>query len=465
MKHPNLLFVFPDQMRGQAMGFLGEETVRTPNLDCFASESLVLDNTVANWPVCSPYRGMLMTGKYPHANKVISNCTNKTEPYGVELQEDDRCWSDILKGRGYSLGYIGKWHLDSPREPYLDCYNNQGDTKWNEWCPPHRRHGFDFWYSYGTYDRHDRPMYWRTDAERDEFHFVDQWGPEHEADLAIEYLRNEGGTYRDPSRPFGLVVGMNPPHMPYDLVPERYLEQYAAFGFDQLCTRPNIPPAGTEWGDYYRENIRGYLAMTTGVDDQFGRILAALDKAGLVEDTIVVFTSDHGNCLGIHDQISKGNHYEESLRVPFLIRWPGEIPVRRDDLLLSSPDIYPTLMDLMSLGEEVPGDVEGVSHARIFRGGDGPRPRSQLCMGIPAERPDTGWRGLRTHTHTLVIRRGVEQPDEVSLYDNVADPYQLEDLAGDSESLIQSLSRELGDWLERTNDPWIRGQGLARFEQ
>ena len=437
------------------MGFLGEDPVQTPNLDRFASESLVLDNAVANWPVCSPYRAMLMTGKYPHSNKVIQNCTNKTEPYGVELQEDDRCWSDILKDRGYSLGYIGKWHLDSPREPYLDCYNNKGETKWNEWCPPHRRHGFDFWYSYGTYDRHDRPMYWSTEAKRDEFHFVDQWGPEHEADLAIEYLRNEGGAYRDPGKPFGLVVAMNPPHMPYDLVPERYLEQYEALSLDQLCNRPNIPPAGTKWGDYYRESIRGYLAMTTGVDDQFGRILKALDEAGLREDTIVVFTSDHGNCLGIHDEISKGNHYEESLRIPFLIRWPDKIPERRDDLLLSSPDIYPTLMDLMGYGNEIPRDVEGASHAQIFRGDDGQRPQSQLCMGVSTERPDTGWRGLRTHTHTLVIRRAPDQSEETLLYDNVADPYQFRNVAEGNGPLVQSLSEELNEWLRRTNDPWI----------
>ena len=323
MSPPNLLVVFPDQMRGQAMGFLGEEPVRTPALDQFASEGLVLDNASATYPVCSPYRGMLMTGKYPHANKVVSNCTNKTAPYGVELQEDDHCWSDLLKDRGYNLGYIGKWHLDSPREPYIDCANNHGDTKWNEWCPPSRRHGFDFWYSYGTYDYHTRPMYWRNDAGRHEFHYVDQWGPEHEADLAIEYLRNEGCAYRDEDKPFGLVVSMNPPHMPYDLVPECYVEQYAAVSDDELCARPNIPPAGTEWGDYYRANIRNYFAMVTGVDCQFGRILEALDDAGLADDTIVVFTSDHGNCLGIHDEISKGNHYEESVRVPFIIRGRG----------------------------------------------------------------------------------------------------------------------------------------------
>ena len=449
---PNLLFVLPDQMRGQAMGFLGEEPVRTPNLDRFATEALVLDSAVANYPICSPYRGMLMTGKYPHANKVTANCNSDTAPYDVELQEQDRCWSDILKANDYSLGYIGKWHLDAPRHPYIDCYNNQQQTKWNEWCPPNRRHGFDFWYSYGTYDYHTRPMYWRTDATREEFHFVDQWGPEHEADLASKYIRNEGGAYRKPNRPFALVVSMNPPHMPYELVPERYVAQYADLTLDELCPRPNILPAGTQWGDYYRANIRNYFGMITGIDDQFGRIVEVLDDTNLTNETIVIFTSDHGNCLGIHNEISKGNHYEESLRVPFMIRWPGEIVRKRDDLLLSTPDIYPTLMDLMGFGKDIPVDTQGTSYAEIFRGNQDRRPRSQLCMYTSADQPTFGWRAVRTHTHTLMINRESDQPTDVRLHSNIEDPYQLQDVAADNAQMVQALSVELSGWLQRTND-------------
>jgi len=158
--HPNLVIVFPDQMRGQALGFLGEDPVLTPNLDRFASESLALTQAASTYPVCSPARAMLMSGKYPIANRVTGNCTSESAPYGCELREEECCWSNLLQEQGYSLGHIGKWHLDAPREPYIDCANNRGELKWNEWCPPNRRHGFDFWYSYGTYDHHDRPMYW-----------------------------------------------------------------------------------------------------------------------------------------------------------------------------------------------------------------------------------------------------------------------------------------------------------------
>lgn len=454
MKTPNLLFVFPDQMRGSAIGFLGEEPVRTPNLDRFASQGLVLDQACATYPVCSPYRAMLMTGKYPFSNRVVANCTSRSAPNNVELQEHDRCWSDILRDKRYSLGYIGKWHLDSPRQPYVDCANNRGDLKWNEWCPPRRRHGFDFWYSYGTYDYHDRPMYWSTDASRAGFHFVNQWGPEHEADLAIKYILNENGSYRDNDRPFALVVSMNPPHMPYDRVPARYVEQYADLSDDELCLRPNIPPEGTEWGDYYRENIRNYFAMITGVDDQFGRILRVLDEAGYAEDTIVVFTSDHGNCLGIHEEISKNNHYEESVRIPFIIRWLGMVPARRDDLLLSAPDVYPTLMDLMGFREDIPQQVEGVSYARLFKGGNQDRPGSQLCMRVEGTW-DSGWRAVRTHEHTFAVTRNPGAAEQALLYENKKDPYQLEECAHRSPDIVAQLSGELEKWLRKTNDSWL----------
>jgi len=456
-KPPNLLIVFPDQMRAHAQGFMREDPVLTPTLDRFAEESLVFTEAVSNYPVCSPFRAMLMTGKYPHANGVLANCNTNGTEHGYELKKDERCWSDILKDQGYDLGYIGKWHLDGPYKPYVECYNNGEDFAWNEWCPPDRRHGFGFWYAYGTYDRHMNPMYWDSDAGRHSAHWVEQWGPEHEADQAIRYIRNEAGRYRDPARPFALVVSMNPPHMPYDQLPGRYVELYAGKTLADLCNRNNIPPAGTKWGDYYRRHIRHYLAMTTGVDEQFGRILAALKEQELEENTLVLFTSDHGNCLGIHDQISKNNHYEESMRIPFMLRWTGKIKPRRDDLLLSSPDIYPTLLDLMGFGRQIPATVEGLSHAGIITStGRSERPRSQPYLWIPYGQPAWGRRGVRTLQHTLMLSRLPDGPDEAVLHDNRNDRFQLENRAAKEPDVVRRLQdEELIPWLERTGDPWL----------
>ncbi len=455
-KHPNLVFVFPDQMRGQAMGFLGEELVITPTLDTFAAESLVLPHSVSNYPVCSPYRAMFMSGKFPHKNGVISNCNTNGAKFGYELKEKERCWPDILKEKGYSLGYIGKWHLDSPYKPHVNTSNNSEDFAWNEWCPPHRRHGFDFWHAYGTYDRHMKPMYWETNARRDGFKYVEQWGPEYEADTAIKYIKNEDGKYRKNDKPFALVVSMNPPHTGYSMFPKRYLKHYEHLTTDDLSQRPNIPAADTNMGKRYRQDIRNYFAMITGVDEQFGRILAALKDQGLDEDTIVVFTSDHGNCLGIHNKITKNNHYEESMRVPFMIRWPGKIKPRKDDLLFSNLDLYSTLLDMMGFAGNIPKDVDSVSRAEIFLKNQGERPRSQWYMHVPYGEPQYDQRGVRTHTHTLMVEKNKDKPVKTVLHDNVNDPYQLENIAGHNPEVLKTLKAELENWLKKYDDPWLK---------
>jgi len=455
--HPNLIIVFPDQMRGQALGFLNEDPVVTPHLDRFATGGLVLPKMVSNYPVCSPFRAMLMTGKYPHANRVLANCNSQTEPSGGELQKSDQCWSDVLEDEGYSLGYIGKWHLDSPREPYIDCKNNRGRKKWNEWCAPERRHGFDYWLSYGTYDEHMNPMYWRTDAKRDEFHFVNQWGPEHEADLAIEYICNTDGKYRKPNSPFALVVSMNPPHTPYNQFPKKYLEAYKDRSPMDLLIRPNVDKQGkTKMSRLALDQTKNYFANITGVDEQFGRILQAIDASGLKDDTIVLFTSDHGNCVGTHNQDTKNNLFEESMRIPFIIRWPGKIKARQDDLLMSVPDIYPTLLELMGFKNSIPGSVQGTSYADLFLEGKGKRPSSQLYLKIPYDNPNYGLRGVRTHEYKLVMIAEPGKSLKSILYNLKVDPYEMIDIAADKPDIItQLIINELKPWLERTNDPWI----------
>ena len=455
-KHPNLVFVFADQMRGQAMGFLGQEPVITPNLDRFADEALVLTEAVSNYPVCSPYRGMLMTGKFSHANKVLSNCTSKTAVLGIELQESDRCWSDVLSDKGYSLGYIGKWHLDGPREPFVKSYNNRPEFAWNEWCPPNRRHGFDFWYAYGTFDQHMTPEYWSTDMTRDQRVKVQQWGPEHEADLAIKYIENEQDKYRRGDRPFALVVSMNPPHTPYGQVPQKYVDQYVDKTAEELITRKNVNlKENTSGAKMARRQIKNYLAMITGIDDQFGRIARALGTAGIERETIVIFTADHGNCLGSHDVPTKNVHYDESMIVPFMIRWPGKIAARRDNLLISTPDIYPTMLDLLGFNEDIPETVQGVSHAGLFTTGQGPRPTSAKYMWVPADKPAWGRRGVRTNRYTLMIDKRQDKPARYVLHDNVEDPFQLKNLAGERPEVVERLVREeLIPWLRRSTDPW-----------
>lgn len=451
---PNLLVILTDQWRGQALGFEGREPVLTPVLDEFAGQSLVLQQAVANYPLCSPSRAMFLTGRYPFKNQVYSNVNSKSTPYNVELPADMTCWSDVLKAQGYSNGYIGKWHLDSPRKPYVNTSNNTDrETAWNEWTPPSRRHGFDYWYAYGTYDIHDHPMYWDTKAGRNDFHYVNEWGPIHETEKAIAFLKNEKGQYRGNGKPFSLVVSMNPPHSGYTSVPEKYYSLYKNIPIDSFLNAPDIPPAGTPMGDHYRKNIKYYYANITGVDEQIGRILKSLKENGLEENTIVVFMADHGNLLGRHQEVSKNIFYEESVRIPLIIHWKNKIQSCMDNrMLISMPDLFPTLLELMGMPEKIPVDVDGRSFASYFKTGAGKPADEQFLLGaVAASNKNSGFRALRTAEYKLVYQRKNKQL-QTFLFDLKNDPFELQNIYTDKPHVVRAMLPRLQFWLDKTND-------------
>ena len=449
---PNLVFIMADQYRADAMGCMGKEPVQTPHLDKLASKGILFTNSVSSYPVSSPARAMLMTGMYPASNNVVGNCNSQTAPYGVELSPEARCWSDVLKEQGYATGYIGKWHLDSPHQPYVDTYNNRGKVAWNEWCPPERRHGFEQWIAYGTYDYHLKPMYWNTTAPRDSFYYVDQWGPAYEADRAIEYIARQ----KESGQPFALVVSMNPPHTGYELVPDHYKEIYKNLDVEALCEgRPDIPAKGTEMGDYFRKNIRNYYACITGVDENVGRIMDALKQNQVFDNTIVVFTSDHGICMGAHNSAGKDIFYEESMRIPMVISWLEKIKPRKEEkLMLGFADLYPSLLSMMGFQKEIPETVQTFDLSKQILTGKGNKEVVQPYYFVQYDNRATGYRGLRTQTHTYVVHATDGKTDEVLLFDRRKDPYQMNNIAPKQPQLIRSFERQLKSWLTTTNDPF-----------
>ncbi len=451
----NLVFVLADQWRGTALGFLGKEKVLTPNLDALARESVVFTEAVSNYPVCSPYRGMLMTGQWPFKNGVYSNCNSRTAPFDCELGEGARCWSDVLKGKGYDLGYIGKWHLEAPRRPFVKSYNNRPKFAWNEWTPKNRRHGFDYWYAYNTFDRHMHPEYWDSNMSRDQRIKIDKWGPEHETDLAIRWLRNSDGKLRDSKKPFALVVSMNPPHMPYKQVPKRYVERYRGISNEELIgKRPDLAPPDTKMGKYTRRNWRYQYAMMTGVDDQVGRILHCLDEQGLTKNTLVVFTSDHGDCIGLQKHVGKNVHFEIAMRVPLIMRLPGLLKPRMDPLMLSTPDLYPTMLGLLGHAASNPREVEGRDFTTQLTRGVGDTPDSQLYLWLPPDGPRGGRRGIRTRRYTLMLERKEDGSERAVLRDRKLDPFQMRDFAKTRPRLVAELRKKLLPMLQAIGDTW-----------
>ena len=460
-ERPNLVFVFPDQFRQQAIGYMNQDPVVTPNLDRFASEGVVFTNAVSNYPVCSPYRAMLFTSKYPNSNGVITNCNSDTAKYNVFLRESDRCLSDVLHDTGYSQGYIGKFHLDTPSEAnYEYTEGRRGDGKvWDAYTPPGpRRHGFDFWHSYGCCDWHLTPHYWEGNTEVSERIDVSEWSVKHETDVAVEYIRNQDGKHREPGKPFSLFVAFNPPHTPFQQVPPEYLEAYAGKSNEDLLNRPNVrlEEQGAAAGRYAKH----YFAAVTGIDEQFGRILDALKEEGIQEDTIVIFSADHGEMMGSHALMHKGVWYDESLLIPFIISWPGKLKPRRDDLLLSVPDIMPSLLSLMGLKDHIPDEVEGTDYSGAILGGSAERPGSALYLVMSPNWPEGGRRGLRTHRYTLVVQRRKGKGEVYILHDNERDPYQMRNAADENPDVVRQLMKELNQWLEKTNDPWLEGSSI-----
>lgn len=451
---PNLLFVFPDELRQHAVGCMRQDPVITPELDRFAGESLVLTHCVSSRPVCSPYRAMLLTGKYPHANGVLTNCNSNTVAYDNYLDANVTCLPDVLHEAGYSQGYIGKWHLDPPSEQHEYTEGPREDgIVWDSYTTPERRHGFDFWYSYGCCDRHFSPHYWPTDAAIDERVDIKAWSAEHETDIAVDYIKNTDGRHRDPDKPFALMISHNPPHMPFDQVPERYVEMYGDASNEELLNRPNVRFEG-EGGNVAKVHGKNYFAAVTGVDEQFGRLMTCLREEGLDDNTIVIFTSDHGEMMGSHGLYGKSVWYDESLLVPFMIRWPGRIQPGRDDLLLSTPDLMPSLLSMMGFGDRIPDDVQGDDLSGAFLGRDIDRPDAALYLDVHPQNPAEGKRGVRTHRHTFVIDRASGRPDRYILHDNQEDPFQLHNAAEEQPELVRTLTEKLYQRLADTDDPW-----------
>lgn len=462
-KRPNLLIIMADQWRGRALGFMGEESVLTPNLDRLAQSGVSMCQAVSGYPVSSPARAMLMSGAYPHNNGVTGNCNSQTTPQNVELRQDIVCWSDVLKAEGYRTGYIGKWHLDKLREPWIDCSNNKGSVAWNEWCEPSRRHGFDFWTAYGTYDRHLRPMYWNTDSPREGFYYVDQWGPEHEADLAIGFLDDQSRS----KEPFALMVSMNPPHTGYSLVPDRYKKLYEGLNVDSIATSwGNASELNPKMAKYLRSSLADYYACMSGVDEQVGRIIDKLKATAEWDNTIVVFTSDHGDMMGIHNRIGKNIFYEEAMRVPMIIAYGDRLNRRGvDDLLISLEDLYPTLMGMMGLEDRVPSSVQTRDLSAQVMGSKKSRPKSQLYMHYSEDEAAVishrdGRRGLRGPRYTYAERAARGRVVERELYDRLVDPFQMENLSNRKPEIARTMARDLRLRLKAIGDRWVENESI-----
>lgn len=427
---PNIVFVFGDQWRAQATGYAGDPNVRTPHLDRFAQRSLRFDNAISNCPVCSPWRATLMTGQYPLTHGVFVN--------DVPVRGNPATLGGCFRDAGYATGYIGKWHIDGHgRSTYI---------------PAGRRKGFDAWLANECTHDYNHSLYYADDPTP---RYWDGYDAAAQTRAACEYVRTHA-----PGGPFMLMLSWGPPHDPYQTAPEPFRKLYDPA---KLKLRPNVP---VDLQEETRGKLAGYYAHCSALDQCFGELEQAIEHSGIADNTILVFTADHGDMLGSHGAWNKQRPYEESINVPMLVRWPRGLGnhARRIEAPINAPDLMPTLLGLAGL--PVPATVEGKDFAPFLRG-KAPAPDHAALIELPAcfhqyayYSGGRDWRGLRTARHTYV--RDLEGP--WMLFDNRADPYQLHNLVSDEghRALRDQLDGDLRKRLAARRDAFKPGQELIR---
>jgi len=398
---------------------MGQELVSTPNIDRFAGQGVRFSRAVANGPLCCPMRASLITGQHPLRHGILGN--------DIRLAEDAPSVAKSLSAAGYRTAYIGKWHLDGPDRT---CFTPPGP----------RRQGFEHWAACNCNHNYKVFYYYRDTPDP-------IWGsgyePTAQTDVALEYLADASSD----SRPFCLFLSWEPPHCPYDQAPDEFKRMYDP---STLPPRPNCVNPDMSV-------IAGYYAHVTALDYEFGRLLDGIDKLGLAENTLVIFTSDHGDMLFSQNRGWKCKPWQESVIVPFIARWPGAIPAGAvEDAPFGLVNTMPTLLGLC--GVDVPTQVEGEPLPHLLLQTDGPKPESTpIYLHMKATKPSPEpWRGIVTATHTYA--RLADAP--WVLYDDTADPYQMTNLVDDS-SLRQSMDAQLADWLARMGDDFASDAELA----
>jgi choline-sulfatase len=451
MARPNILILFSDQLRPFELGCHGHRVVRTPNIDRLARTGVRFEHAITTNPVCSPARASLISGQFGRTCTGMLGCCG--EPVWRRAWFPDATLPERLQTAGYETALTGKWHIEP--QPRLVGFEQAVYPK-----VAHLNRGQTFF-----------------DAEGRARH-VPGFAPDFEVDTSCALVR------RERSRPWFLFHNLSLPHMPYFDVPERYLTMYdpeelelrpnawrdgelyhderafKIYLFDHLCTKLGLAehfrlPDGFDLRRLYAQ----YCGLVTAVDDQVGAIMDSLEETGQIENTIIVFTSDHGDNMGSHHLWNKISPNDEALRVPFLMAWPGRIGPRVVDTHVASlADVAPTLLSLAGL--PVPGSMQGRDLGTVLRGETG-----RIGQGEAYAENLYGELIVRTPTHKLVAMsrtsdpgpaREITQP-EYQFFDLRTDPCEQLNLVatGEQQELADALRERLLDWDRRT--PWMAG--------
>ncbi|MGQ9455330.1 MAG: sulfatase-like hydrolase/transferase [Armatimonadota bacterium] len=446
---PNIVVCLCDQLRAFETGCYGNRVIQTPNIDRLASEGVRFEFACTNNPVCSPARSILISGQYSRTCQgTLVNCG---EPVRERVQLPEPTLAEVLKDAGYKTALIGKWHIaPSPETVGFDFA-----------VYPHHRHRYTsqtFHHSFG------------------EDILVEGFGADYEISELKKFVRE----YRD--KPFFLFHNISQPHMPLADIPSKFKTMYAA---DQIPLRANIYANGRmaydeKWFRIYlydhlnyeehlsyteqplpegfdlRSLTALYYGAVTYADEQVGALMKTLEENNLANDTLVVFTSDHGDNLGSHHLFNKDQLYEESIRIPLIFWWPNRLKPKNVNWQVASLiDVMPTILSL--IGISAPKHCQGTDLSKVALGQADVV--GENCAFIEVS---NGAVGIRTLRHLYGIRKermpggkaGKVVDEKLLFFDLVNDPYELNNLIqaqADSE-IATYLRRRILRWDAET--PW-----------
>ena len=468
-ERPNIIFIMTDDHAAHAIGAYGSRVNKTPNLDRLAREGALLTSVFATNSICTPSRAAILTGQYSHINGVTM--FNRFDSSRMTVAR-------LLQQGGYYTGMVGKWHLGS--DPV----------------------GFDRWEILPGQGTYRDPVFYTATGEKT---YTGRYATDVITDLAMKFVED-----RPRDKPFFLMMHHKAPHRPWQPT-DAYAAQFSsrripepATFWDTYTTRTDAlhenqqrvaadltnrdlkltPPPGlgeqerTKWLSIkpapvtivrngksetltgnalvrwkYQRYMQDYLATVQSVDDSVGRVLALLDRTGLARTTIVVYTSDQGFFLGDHGLFDKRFMYEESIRMPFLVRWPAGIkPGTRRDALALNIDFAPTF--LQAAGLPVPADMQGRSLLSVLRSRTPADWRTSMYYRYyhdPGDHNTRAHYGVRTRTHKLIY---FWKKDQWELFDLRKDPHELHNLYGEpgQEALTATLKEELARLKRQVRD-------------
>lgn len=456
-KRPNVLFFFDDQLRSDVCGVYGGRDISTPNIDRLAGQGATFSNSVSVCPLCTPYRGMVHTGRYPTHSGILMNFVEANQA------QNPNCLANVFGAAGYDTGFIGKWHLSSgwrreeglyqPDRAAVETYRKKNpETEYV--APGPGRLGYSHWQAFNFHTAFNDYYYYEDEPKR---LFSGRYETDTQVDQAISYMEK----HKNSDMPFFLCVAPHPPHPPFspDYIPEGYLDLVP----ENIHWSPNVP------ADNPRKlmEMRTYLAMAKNVDDNLGRLMDYLEVSGIGKDTILIFTSDHGEMHGSHGRLNKMVPYAEAMNIPLLIRWPDRIEAgSRYDSLQTPMDHLPTLCGLA--GIKIPNEVDGSDLSRIILGKERDS-REEVLIGSYTSHWDffqTGtlwpeWRGIKTKQHTYCKWLTGEE----ELYHNRDDPYQMNNLAAGTAELplLKRMRSRLRDLLAAAHDDFLPGTAYGEW--